>query len=97
MNHAITLRPSGASAGGGNLKGYMGAAAGMFRAERRTLSPLLWMQSVKTVKTKGEGSDNDDIPMTMHEEIQQVIDKFKKKKNVKSEKVSHFALSRHFC
>ncbi|RHZ79404.1 hypothetical protein Glove_146g41 [Diversispora epigaea] len=80
MSNASTLRPSGASTGGGNLKGYMGAAAGMFRAERRILSPLLWMQGV-TIKNKGEGSN---VLMTMKDEIQEVTEKFK---NVKLEKL----------
>ncbi|CAG8432743.1 7070_t:CDS:10 [Diversispora eburnea] len=83
MNHATTLRPSGASTGGGNLKGYMGAAAGMFRADRFALSPLLWMQGVRMIKTKGEGS-NTDVLMNMREEIDQVTNKFK---NVKLEKL----------
>src|SRR4051812_30541246 len=83
MTHSTTLRPSGASTGGVNLKGYMGAAAGMFRAERNTLSPLLWMQGVRTIKTKGEGNN---IVMILHDEITQVTKKFK---NVKLEKVSH--------
>ncbi|CAG8737056.1 12564_t:CDS:2, partial [Cetraspora pellucida] len=49
------LRPSGASTGGSHIKGYMGAAAGIHRAERRTVSPLLWMQNVRMVKSSGEG------------------------------------------
>ncbi|RIA93440.1 hypothetical protein C1645_722688 [Glomus cerebriforme] len=75
-----TLRPSGASAGGGNIKGYMGA---VFKAERRP-SPLLWMQNVKMVKPSGEIGNTEDIPANIQEEWVSVSKKFL---NVKFEKL----------
>jgi len=84
MNTTSTLRPSGASTGGGNIKSYMGAAAGMYRAERHSLSPLLWMQNVKIVNPSGEIGNAEDIPTNIQEEWVTVSKKFS---NVKIEKV----------
>ncbi|CAJ0852094.1 9793_t:CDS:10 [Entrophospora sp. SA101] len=82
-----TLRPSGASAGGGNIQpDYLGAAAGMCRVERRSLSPLLWMQNVRMVKpSSGVGKTDEDTPPNMHEEIKLVSKKFL---NVEFEKLN---------
>ncbi|CAG8494022.1 9489_t:CDS:10 [Funneliformis mosseae] len=85
MNTITTLRPSGASTGGGNIKSYMGAAAGMYRAERHSLSPLLWMQNVRMVKPSGEIGSAEDIPTNMHEEWATVSKKFS---NVEFEKLN---------
>ena len=75
-----TVRPSGASAGGGNIKGYNMVAAGMFRGERRS---LLWMQNVR-IKPSGDIGNPKDIPANMHDELAIVSKKFS---NVKFEKV----------
>jgi hypothetical protein len=76
-NTNIPFRPSGASTGGGNIKGYM-VAAGMLRRS------LLWMQNVRVVKPSGEIGNTEDIPANMHEEIATVVKKFS---NVEIEKV----------
>jgi hypothetical protein len=74
----IPFRPSGASAGGGNIKGYM-VAAGMLRRS------LLWMQNVKMVKPSGEIGNTEYIPPNTHEEMAGVAQKFS---NVEFEKVT---------
>ncbi|GES75763.1 WD repeat protein [Rhizophagus clarus] len=76
-NTNIPFRPSGASAGGGNIKGYM-VAAGMLRRS------LLWMQNVRMVKPSGEIGNTEYIPENMHEEIAVVSKKFS---NVEIEKL----------
>lgn len=76
-NTNIPFRPSGASAGGGNIKGYM-VAAGMLRRS------LLWMQNVRMVKPSGE-IGNTEYPENTHEEISIVSQKFP---NVEFEKVT---------
>ncbi|CAB5366960.1 uncharacterized protein OCT59_019952 [Rhizophagus irregularis] len=73
----IPFRPSGASAGGGNIKGYM-VAAGMLRRS------LLWMQNVKMVKPSGEIGNTEYIPPNTHEEMAGVAQKFS---NVEFEKL----------
>lgn len=78
------MRPSGASTGGGNIKDYMGANW-MFKAERRSLSPLLWMQNVRVVKPSGEITNTEDVPINMQEEWAAVSKKFS---NVKFEEVN---------
>lgn len=85
INTTARQRPSGASAGGSNIKGYMGAAAAIHRAERRTVSPLLWMQNVRMVKSSGEGHNDKGIPANMHEEMVEIARKFP---NVKVDKLN---------
>jgi hypothetical protein len=79
MNTNTNMRPSGASTGGGNIMG-----ATLFRVERRSLSPLLWMQNVRTVRPSGEIGSTEDTPTNMQEEIAVLSKKFP---NVKFEQV----------